>query len=398
MPVIDIGEAPGAITRFVLLFLRPLIFGLTKVQKAALTGTLHMPLSYDELSGLSPVVRHEVLTGELMRRLRSFPEVKEEEIDVVVRQLLSQPLDTTCSGLQNSGVLLEQIRAAKDVLGLSEPSPIPTPAVQANPYGSEVSLGSQSNSTLLDSNTLAATASAPEHPSTPVSFTPSINTPPRTASPTGSIAPGTEKERLLMAVTNLDPARYKNVPTKAADVTEMLLSLSKKERAMCLFSAEYLRTKVESARSILDALAEEEEPASSGQTQATAAAAALASQMSNMSVNTPTTPQPQHRPAGAPASGPRDTPQTPELSFAGASATTSPVYPQTPAGASSVHTLATLAKLPAVEIVKLASSPQSTGLPLPKADPNVIKSTDDFVNGLLDKSAAVQKQLLGEKL
>ena len=352
-----------------------------------------MPLSYDELSGLSPVVRQEVLTGELMRRLRSFPEVREEEIEVVVRHLLAQPLDTTCNGLQNSGLLLEQIRAAKDVLGLSEPSPIPTPAPQSNPYGSAVSLGSQSNSTLLDPNTLAATASAPEHPSTPVSFTPSINTPPRTASPTGSIAPGTEKERLLIAVTNLDPARYKTAPAKAADVTEMLLSLSKKERAMCLFSAEYLRTKVDSARSILDALAEEEEVAP----PSSSTAAGLAAQMGNLSVNTPTTPQPQHRPSGVAAGSAKDTPQTPDLSL-GASSTASPSYPQTPANSSSVHTLATLAKLPAAEIVKLASSPQSTGLPLPKADPNVIKSTDDFVNGLVDKTAAVQKQLLGEKL
>jgi len=350
-----------------------------------------MPLSFEELAGLSPVVRHEVLTGELMRRLRSFPEVKEEETELIVRHLLAQSLETTCNGLQNSALLLEQIRAAKEVLGLSDPPiSMPAPAVQSDLYGSGMSLGSHSTSTLLDPNTLAATASAPEHPSTPVSFTPSINTPPRTASPTGSIAPGTEKERLLAAVTNLDPARYKNAPTKAADVTEMLLSLSKKERAMCLFSVEYLRTKVESARSILDALAEEDEPTASS--SAAGARASLIQNMANLSMNAPTTPQTQYR------AGSRDTPQTPDLSFSGPSTTASPAHPQTPAGTGAVHTLATLAKLPALEIVRLATSPQSTGLPLPKADSNVVKSTDEFVDGLKDKTAAAQKQLLGEKL
>jgi polyadenylate-binding protein len=175
-------------------------------------------------------------------------------------------------------------------------------------------------------------------------------------------------------------------------VTEMLLSLSKKERAMCLFSAEYLRSKVESARSILDALAEEEEPTPPS------AQAVLSRERANLAVNTPTTPQPQHRISGPGAAASLGTPQTPELSYTGGSTTASPSYPQTPAGVSSGHTLATLAKLPAAEIVRLASSPQSTGLPVPKADPNVVKSTDEFVNGLVDKTAAVQKQLLGEKL
>ncbi|CAG7849946.1 SubName: Full=Related to protein mediates microtubule-dependent mRNA transport {ECO:0000313/EMBL:CCA67340.1} [Serendipita indica DSM 11827] len=335
--------------------------------QAALSGTLHVPLSYEELAGMSPVVRHEVLSGELMRRLRSFPEVKEEEISAI------------CQG--SPRFLRASVRDAG-------PGTHPGFGVPLNVAASH------STSTLLDPSTLAATASAPEHPSTPVSFTPSINTPPRTASPTGSIAPGTEKERLLAAVSALEPARYKADPTKAADITEMLLSLSKKERAMCLFSNEYLRGKVENARNILDALAEEDEPTPAATNSAT-------NMMSKLTLNNnggPATPQQQHR---APASSAaQQTPQTPDLSV-GTSTTTSPAFPQTPAESntsSTGHTLATLAKLPAVEVLKLASSGQATGLPLPKADPSVVSNTDQFVDSLNDKPIAVQKQLLGEKL
>lgn len=364
--------------------------------QAALSGTLHVPLSYEELAGMSPVVRHEVLSGELMRRLRSFPEVKEEEISAIVDHLLTQSLDNLCSGLHDSAALLTQIRSAKEALGFSEPpSEMPVPGTHPG-FGVPLNVAaSHSTSTLLDPSTLAATASAPEHPSTPVSFTPSINTPPRTASPTGSIAPGTEKERLLAAVSALEPARYKADPTKAADITEMLLSLSKKERAMCLFSNEYLRGKVENARNILDALAEEDEPTPAATNSAT-------NMMSKLTLNNnnggPATPQQQHR---APASSAaQQTPQTPDLSV-GTSTTTSPAFPQTPAESntsSTGHTLATLAKLPAVEVLKLASSGQATGLPLPKADPSVVSNTDQFVDSLNDKPIAVQKQLLGEKL
>jgi polyadenylate-binding protein len=353
-----------------------------------------MPLSFEELAGLSPVVRHEVLTGELIRRLRSFPEVKEEDVEAVVNQLITQTLETVCNGLQNSGVLLEQIRTAKEVLGLATP---PAEVETSEEYNPTV-LAAMSSSTLLDPSTLAATASAPEHPSTPVSFTPSMNSPPRTASPTGSVAPGTEKERLLGAVVQLDPSKYRGEGgggnQRASEVTEMLLSLSKKERAMCLFSQEYLRAKVESARSILDALTEEEETAPSAQ-----GVGSITSDMGKLAVNaaTPTTPQPHHR---APGSVP-NTPQTPDLSI-GTSAAASPAVPVTPAtpysASAPVHTLASLAKLPAVEIVKLASGQQSTGLPVPKADPAVLKSTDEFVDGLAEKPLAAQKQLLGEKL
>jgi polyadenylate-binding protein len=65
------------------------------------------------------------------------------------------------------------------------------------------------DSHLLDTNALNATASAPEHPSTPISVAASLSTPPCTSSPSGSVAPTTasEGERILAAVTHLEPDR-----------------------------------------------------------------------------------------------------------------------------------------------------------------------------------------------
>jgi len=154
-----------------------------------------------------------------------------------------------------------------------------------------------------------------------------------------------------------------------------LMSLPKRERAMCLFNVEVLRTKLVDAKVVLDS-----DDAADGSTANTAPRV----------TPEPVTPQ-SKRPV--PASQ-ESSPQTPDLSSRGASATASP----TPATPGTTHTVATLARLPATEIIKIANSPSTTGLPLPKADPLVIEATDQFIESLLDKPVNTRKQLVGEKL
>jgi len=48
--------------------------------------------------------------------------------------------------------------------------------------------------------------------------------------------------------------------------------------------------------------------------------------------------------------------------------------------------------------VRLANSASATGLPLPKADPLIVQATDEFIDQLISKPSATQKQMLGEKL
>lgn len=168
---------------------------------------------------------------------------------------------------------------------------------------------------------------------------------------------------MAVAVARLDPAQ-------TAELTELLMSLPKRERAMCLFNVEVLRAKIADAKLVLE-VDDDDEPA-------------------------PLTAVPQ-TPQMKKILTMETSPKTPDLSSRGPSATASPA-PVTPSAPSTVHTISSLARLPASEIIKLATSPSATGLPLAKPDPLVIKATDEFVDSLQDKPTQQQKQQLGDKL
>lgn len=328
--------------------------------KAALSGHLNVPLTYDELSALSPVLRREVLTGELQRRVKTIDSVPAQDVDTVVESLVTLSLADVVDGIHNPTKLAEQVEVAQNAhRKAKEPTPEKTPSPAAS-----------QDSRLLDPNTLNTTASAPEHPSTPVSLSTSLSTPPRTSSPSGSVNPvvagASERERIQAAVSKLEP-------NSAAEITELLMSLSKRERAMCLFNVEVLRLKVADAKAILD-IEEEQE-------QSTTAP----------SPSDPVTPV--SRKVSAVVEG---SPQTPDLSSRGPSAAGSPPMPSTPAAPA--YTIAALARMPATKILELANSSSATGLPLPKADPLVVKATDEFIDSLKDQPVPKQKQQVGDKL
>ena len=315
-------------------------------------------MRYDDLAALSPVVRKEVLTGELSRRIKANESVPVNELDVVVDSLVGLSLSEVVAGIQDPSKLAEQVANARAVL---KPKSL-SPAKSASPANSQ-------DSRVLDQNQLAATASAPEHPSTPISISASLSTPPRTSSPSGSVPPTSERDRMVAAVSKIESSRQ-------AELVDLLMSLPKRERAMCLFNVEVLRAKIADAKMVLDSSDVEEEAKAESPTAP---------------VPVPVTPQAK-KVSTAP---PEDSPQTPALSSRGPSAASSPV-PVTPGSTS--HTIASLARLPAAEIIKLANSSSATGLPLPKADPLVMKATDEFIDGLLDKPVQAQKQQLGDKL
>ncbi|OJT14034.1 Polyadenylate-binding protein 3 [Trametes pubescens] len=326
---------------------------------AALAGTLNLPMRYDDLSALSPVVRKEVLTGELSRQIKSMDVVRSEELDTVVQSIVALSLSEVVQCIQDPGKLSEQIQAAKKSLNPAKASKSPSPS----PAGSQ-------DSRLLDASAPNATASAPDHPSTPLSMPATLSTPPRTESPSGSLAPQSEKDRMFAAVSKLESAQI-------AELTELLMSLPKRERAMCLFNVEVLRAKIADAKLVLEVEDDEEQtPAIS-------------------TVPVPQTPQARKVSAAS-----FDSPQTPDLSSRGPSvaASPTPATPSAPSSAAQVYTIASLARLPASEILRLVNTSSVTGLPLPKADPMVVKATDEFIDSLRDKPVNQQKQQLGDKL
>jgi polyadenylate-binding protein len=183
---------------------------------------------------------------------------------------------------------------------------------------------------------------------------------------------------MMASVSKFESARQ-------SELTDLLMSLPKRERAMCLFNIEILRAKLADAKMVLDSEeADEEAPKTAIPTGIDTA------------ISTPQAPvTPQAKKTAAPRV--EESPKTPDLSSKGPSAASSPV-PGTPGGAAATHTIASLAKLPASEIIRMVSSATPTGLPLPKADVFVMQETDVFIDSLMDKQPQVQKQQLGDKL
>ncbi|KAI0631139.1 hypothetical protein C8Q77DRAFT_188836 [Trametes polyzona] len=330
---------------------------------AALSGTLNLPMRYDDLSALSPVVRKEVLTGELSRRIKNMDAVSPDELDSVVQSIVALSLSEVVQGIQDPAKLSEQVQAAKKSLNPAKSSKSPSPSPAAS-----------QDSRLLDAAAPNATASAPDHPSTPLSMPATLSTPPRTESPSGSLAgPQSEKDRMFAAVSKLESSQV-------GELTDLLMSLPKRERAMCLFNVEVLRAKIADAKLVLEVEEEEEQtPAIS------------------------TVPVPQTPQARKVSTASFDSPQTPDLSSRGPSVAASPTpatpgAPSSATGSAQVYTIASLARLPASEIIRIVNSSSPTGLPLPKADPMVVKATDEFIDSLVDKPVNQQKQQLGDKL
>src|SRR6266481_3481813 len=108
--------------------------------------------------------------------------VVDTDMDNVVEVLLGLSLHQVVDGIQDPAKLAKQVQNAKDV-------------ISATTQETQHSAGSPSpaashDSRLLDPNTLNATALAQEHPSTPLSLSVSLSTPPHTSFPSGSVAPG----------------------------------------------------------------------------------------------------------------------------------------------------------------------------------------------------------------
>lgn len=320
-------------------------------------------MRYDDLAGLSPVVRKEVLTGELSRRVKSLDVVAVDDVASIVEALVNISLSEVLQCIEDPSKLKDQV----DIIATRQQKQQKQPEPQLSRSAS-----TSQDSRLLDSQTLNATASAPDHPSTPISVSVS-SSPPRTSSPSGSVAPhGNERDRIMAAIGKLESSRQD-------ELTELIMSLPKRERAMCLFNNEVLRAKLADAKMVLEISDEEED------------------KKKNKKVDTP--PASQAVPVTPKKAAPQvaDLPHTPDLSSRGPSATASPL-PATPGNPSSTHTIASLARLPAAEVIRLATSSSATGLPLPKADPLVVQATDEFIDGLLDKPLQAQKQQLGDKL
>ena len=345
--------------------------------QAALSGTLNMPMRYDDLSSLTPVVRKEVLTGELLRRVRTLDIVGSDETDACVESLVQKSLSEVLQIIEDSGKLKVQVESWKS-------KHLKPPSTSASPPSKSPAPSAAPSQDSLYANP-DATASAPEHPSTPISVNEALSTPPRTSSPSGSIPPTiSERDRIYQVICKFERRNQHGL-------TDLVMSLPKRERAMCLFNHEVLKAKLVDAKLVLEL----------DETVVT-----------NEQSVTPQSKEVATRPIGrvdttglssrGASSAVLPMLATPSTSIASTSTAASAATDTTAtAGVATIviRTVADLAKLPALEIVKTASDPKVV-LPagVVKADPTVQQTTNEFVDSLLDKPVPQQKQLLGDKL
>ena len=87
---------------------------------------INLPLPYDDLSALSPVVQSEVLNGELLRRVRETKEVGDDEIEDIVQSMMELSLDQIVCSLQDRNTFLGQIENARQA---RQPQPLLDPVI-----------------------------------------------------------------------------------------------------------------------------------------------------------------------------------------------------------------------------------------------------------------------------
>ncbi len=289
----------------------------------------------EQLRSLTGVVRDELLSGEFTRRVQKLTSVEEAQVDGIVAELLKLRLGEAVEALNNPISLVQRVNEAREHLPAAAAAAAAATAPAASASGALSAdkpgqLGVQTQRSVSSTSSIGGDGTA--------------------------AASAKERERLLKAVQSVTEA---GAPVE--DITDMLASLPKKDRALALFNPEYLRQKVDEAKDIIDITDD------SGEDLTPARAS-------------------EPTPAAAPTA---------------AAAVSEPAAATTASkGASDgkEYTLSTLASLPAVEIVRLASGGAIRGVELREPDAAVVAATDAFIDSLQGKAAHDQKQKLGDQL
>ena len=166
---------------------------------------------------------------------------------------------------------------------------------------------------------------------------------------------------MVQAISKLEKSQI-------GELTDLLMSLPKRDRALCLFNTEVLRAKIADAKIVLEA-AEEEEPAP---------------------VPPPIPVTPQKKAVVVEVT----TPETPALSSRGPSVAASPA-PQTPGTNVPSHSFDALVQMPFTEVYDLINS--GANLPSLSVSPELIEETNQWVASISAHSLPTFKEQAGRK-
>ena len=362
---------------------------------AALNGTLNIPLTYNSLSTLSPVVRREVLSGEFNKRVRAMEEAKgmdDKGVEEIVEAITSLTLSSVVQVLDDSNAGGVRLRERVVAYRAKHPESV----VVDSPSGSDGQVSASAAS--------ATAAAIPDHVLAHSNrSTPAPQTFTRTSSPRGSVPPLSERDRVFAAISKLEKGADEK---RLGELVSLVMSLPKRERALCLFNSEVMKSKLEDAKVILDAEEVEEgdktesASASEGDGDSTKSAPQIQVKPGKRGVLTSMSTPDLATPVITTATSTPPLPPPPPPPTTTATSTSTSATTTTATSTGATYTLITLAALPSPEILSiLRSNPSLHGsLSLPVPSPSSITAMESFMDSIKDKPVQGQKQALGEKL
>lgn len=178
----------------------------------------------DDLALLTPDHRHQILAVETHRRVSGMLSVPRNDVDTVVQALLSLDIGLV-EVLKSDDLLDEKVRRA--ILHTPDDA-----------YAADVSKPARQVHDALALIMSSGGHGQPERQQQ-TSLTSSSNI-------SRSTSPGTERERLLEAIAKIEPNGR-----LAAEILELVCSLGKRDRALCLFNTDFLQGKISEAKDVL---------------------------------------------------------------------------------------------------------------------------------------------------
>lgn len=310
-----------------------------------------------ELSRMEPAERDDIIMTEFIKRARELPGSNDADVLTVVRGLVECTLTDQIRALNDQRTFERLAAQVKE--GMAGEKEVKEKDDAKTPKPATAKLPAEDAPAAADGK---ESKGSPEPPKNGATSSPS------TDAAAASSSPKTERERLGEAVAKLLPEASSS---SVNDIADLLAGLPKKERAMALFNGDYLKTKVDEAKAILEMAGDDEEKVADAKKNGAQSGAGKEAATAN--------------PAAAPAAS-EPAPSAPAAAQPSSS---------TP---SQTHTLSSLALLPCAEIVSLATSPTPPS-PLPPINPTTWRQTDEMMDRILaEKREAEQKQKLGDVL
>ncbi|KAI9282996.1 hypothetical protein BC943DRAFT_104188 [Umbelopsis sp. AD052] len=183
--------------------------------------------------------------------------VWESNLNQVTEALSKLPRQDQVALLTQPLLLLEKVKETRDGLGLS-------PVIEI-PVSRPINIRSPSETSHPDDVSNPQSITSPSSVSSPIphvlsSFPGRVGSSDsisqRLGGQDGTSTPGStvsdQRDRMMDAIQQTDP-------TAGEEIIDMLMTLSSKERSLCIFNPEYLRTKISQARDALNIFADEDE-------------------------------------------------------------------------------------------------------------------------------------------